>query len=310
MARQVRIEFAGALYHVIARGFERRDLFRDDRDRKKYLSLLAERVPRFGVRVYAYCLMSNHVHVAIQTGSQPLSRLMKSLQTSYAQYFNLRHRRVGSLFAGRYKAFVVDEERYFLTLLRYIHLNPVQAGLCGRPEEYRWSSHRSYLGNAEEWLAVRAGLAHFGSRRAVALNNYRAYFAQEESAQPYEEAEHQGQVLIGDDDFAAEVLSRFAPELKRRSLGAHRIAREVAAELRITVEDLKGPRRSAKPALGRGMCAYLGRELAGISLAATGRHLGRERSTISRDVRRLEERIVKDGRVAATLRRIGRNLLR
>jgi REP-associated tyrosine transposase len=206
---------------------------------------------------------------------------------------------------------VVDEERYFLTLLRYIHLNPVQAGLCGRPEEYRWSSHRSYLGNAEEWLAVRAGLAHFGSRRAVALNNYRAYFAQEESAQPYEEAERQGQLVVEDEDFAEEVLStRASPELRRRSLTASRIAREVAAELRITVADLKGPRRSAKPALGRGMCAYLGRELAGISLAATGRYLGRERSTISRDVRRLEERIVKDGRVAAALRRIERNLLR
>ena len=118
-------------------------------------------------------------------------------------------------------------------------------------------------------------------------------------------------MLVGDEDFAEEVLStRADPELKRRLLAVSRIAREVVRGLGIAVEDLKGPRRTETLALGRGMCAYLGRELAGISLAATGRHLGRERSTISRDVRRLEERVPKDRRVEAALRRVRQNLLK
>jgi REP-associated tyrosine transposase len=110
MARQARIEYPGALYHAIPRGIERRDLFRDDTDRERYLSYLERAVDRFGCRVLAYCLMSNHVHLAVETGKAPLSLIMRSINTSYAGYFNVRNRRSGYVFQGRYKAFVKGGE--------------------------------------------------------------------------------------------------------------------------------------------------------------------------------------------------------
>jgi REP-associated tyrosine transposase len=146
MARQPRIEYPGALYHVISRGIERRDLFRDDTDRKRYLFYLERAVERFKCRIFGYCLMGNHVHLAIETGKIPLSRIMRSINTSYAGYFNTRHRRSGYLFQGRYKAFLVEKEPYLLSLVRYIHENPVKARIVSTPAAYRWSSHRVEMG--------------------------------------------------------------------------------------------------------------------------------------------------------------------
>src|SRR5215470_18014881 len=109
MARPPRLEATGVVYHVIARGNERRSIFRDDVDREKYLSRLAHYRERFEFKVLAFCLMDNHVHLALETGDEPLSRVMAGLQSSYTQAFNRRHRRVGHLFQGRYKAFIVDK---------------------------------------------------------------------------------------------------------------------------------------------------------------------------------------------------------
>src|SRR6266540_7041284 len=132
MARPLRIEFPGAMYHVIVRGNERKAVFRDDADREDYLRRLARYREKFGFRLLAYCLMNNHVHLAIEAGNDPLSRIMAGLQSSYTQYFNRRHDRSGHLFQGRYKAFLVEKDRYALALVRYIHENPVKARVVER----------------------------------------------------------------------------------------------------------------------------------------------------------------------------------
>jgi REP element-mobilizing transposase RayT len=129
MARPIRVEVAGGLYHVIVRGNERRAVFRDDADRAKYLQRLAHYREKLSFQVLAYCLLDNHVHLAIETGKPPLSKVMAGLQSSYTQYFNRRHDRAGHLFQGRYKAFLVEEDPYALALIRYIHENPVKAHL-------------------------------------------------------------------------------------------------------------------------------------------------------------------------------------
>ena len=144
MARPLRVAVVGGLYHVIVRGNERRNVFRDDADRSRYLSRLAFYREKFSFRVLAYCLMDNHVHLAIETGKVPLPRIMAGLQSSYTQYFNRRHQRSGHLFQGRYKAFLVEKDRYGLALLRYIHENPVRARVVERAEDFGWSSDRSY----------------------------------------------------------------------------------------------------------------------------------------------------------------------
>ena len=136
MARRPRVFAPGLLYHVIVRGNQRRKTFRTDMDYKAYLDRLEKYRAQCQVRIYAYCLMPNHVHLLVETGNTPLARFMQGVQQSYTQYFNLRYRKVGHLFQGRYKAIICERDKYLLALVRYIHLNGVRAKLAGGPEQY------------------------------------------------------------------------------------------------------------------------------------------------------------------------------
>src|SRR5215471_11089303 len=186
MARPLRLEVSGGLYHVMARGNERKAIFRDDVDRRRYLDRVAHYREKFGFQFLAYCLMNNHVHLAIETGKVPLSKVMAGLQSSYTQYFNRRHDRVGHLFQGRYKAFLVEEDRYALALVRYIHENPVRAGVVERPEQYEWSSDRFYRkGKGPEWLDSDRVLRMLGRGRSAAVREYRRLM-RERVEEPYE----------------------------------------------------------------------------------------------------------------------------
>jgi REP-associated tyrosine transposase len=175
MPRPPRLEFSGSVYHVIARGNEQRDVFRDDSDRELYLCRLARYQARFRFRLYAYCLMTNHVHLALETGAVPISRIVLSLHRSYAQEFNQRHQRVGHLFQGRYKAYLVQKTAYLLALIRYIHENPVKAGLVRHAADYRWSSDRFYRGKTPpDWLDPPGLLQLLGADPARAARRYRS----------------------------------------------------------------------------------------------------------------------------------------
>src|SRR5262245_17116000 len=145
MARRPRVLVPGLLYHVIARGNQRQQTFLTDLDYRAYLGRLAAYRKRYAVCLFAYCLMPNHVHLLVQTSEPPLDKLMQGLQQSYTQWFNRVHDKVGHLFQGRYKAIVCDRDEYLVTLIRYIHLNPVRARLVERPDVYPYSGHRAYL---------------------------------------------------------------------------------------------------------------------------------------------------------------------
>jgi putative transposase len=147
MARRPRLFAAGLLYHVIVRGNQRQKTFASDEDFKAYLDRLEKYRAKFKIRIYAYCLMPNHAHLLLETGTVPLSKFMQGLQQSYTQHYNRTHRKVGHLFQGRYKAIICDKDKYLLALVRYIHLNPVRAGLVRWPEQYPYSGHGSYLTN-------------------------------------------------------------------------------------------------------------------------------------------------------------------
>lgn len=179
------MEFAGAVYHVMARGNERREVFRDEKDRERFLETVAEAVERFGLLVHAYCLMPNHYHVIVETPRGNLSQAMAWLQTTYTVRFNRRHRRSGHLFQGRYKAQLIEADGYAQELVRYIHLNPVRsrgrpvviaADRAGELDRYWWSSHRDYGGwrRAPGWLSTN-WLRYWGRRRAEAQREYRKW---------------------------------------------------------------------------------------------------------------------------------------
>jgi len=172
MPRQPRLDAPGALHHVMGRGIERTNIFRTDRDRDDFLNRLANQCLDGNFIVYAWCLLSNHFHLLIRTGSQPLSRTMKKLLTGYVVNFNLRHKRTGHLFQNRYKSIICEDDPYLLELTRYIHLNPLRAGMVGNLKElnhYQWAGHSAIMGRVErKWQDIDTVLGYFGrGRKAV-----------------------------------------------------------------------------------------------------------------------------------------------
>jgi putative transposase len=180
MARPLRIAFPGACYHVTVRGNERRPIFRDDRDRTRFLERLAEMVSRYRLVLHAYVLMRNHYHLLVETPQANLSRAMRQLSGVYTQDFNRRHRRAGHLFQGRFKALLVDKDAYLLELSRYVHLNPVRVGEVHNPAAFRWSSAAAYVGKQPQpgFLTTAAVLKQFDRRPAAARRAYRNFLRQ------------------------------------------------------------------------------------------------------------------------------------
>lgn len=137
MARPLRIEYPGAFYHVTSRGNEQKDVFKSQKDREKFLSYVESAVVRYGAVVHTWCLMSNHYHLLLETPSGNLSQIMRHINGAYTTYFNVKRKRAGHLFQGRYKAILVEAGAYALEFSRYMHLNPVRAGMVAKPEQYQ-----------------------------------------------------------------------------------------------------------------------------------------------------------------------------
>lgn len=186
MPRNLRVEFPGAIYHVTIRGNDRRDIFGDDHDRERFLRRLAESVEAYGIRLYLFCLMTNHGHFVLETPGTNLSRFMQSLETGYTVYHNLRHGTSGHLFQGRYKAKLVEGDEYLLKLSRYVHLNPVHIARWKKEplaqrlaylRRYPWSSYRSYIGEEKKLTYVTYGpvLAETGAKKRRRQREYRQY---------------------------------------------------------------------------------------------------------------------------------------
>lgn len=165
MARPLRIEYPGCFYHITSRGNEKKDIFKSRRDREKFLSYLQSSTERYGVKILAYCLMTNHYHLLMETPKGNLSQIMRHINGAYTTYHNVKRKRLGHLFQGRYKAIIVEADEYALELSRYMHLNPVRAGMVSKPQDYEWSSYRSYTGltTAPAWLSQDLILDHLGA---------------------------------------------------------------------------------------------------------------------------------------------------
>jgi len=202
MSRPLRLEFPDALYHVTARGDRQEDIFEDDQDRELFLATLGQVISQFNWTCHAWCLMDNHYHLLIQTPDGNLSKGMRQLNGVYTQASNRRHRRVGHLFQGRFKAILVDRDAYLLELLRYVVLNPVRASMVKKPGAWPWSSYRASVGlePAPPWLAVDGLLAQFAKRRSLARERYAQFVAEGiKAASPWSHLK--GQVFLGDEQF-------------------------------------------------------------------------------------------------------------
>lgn len=177
MGRPLRIEYPGAFYHVTSRGNEQKDVFKSQKDREKFLSYLESATERYSAVIHAYCLLSNHYHILLETPAGNLSQIMRHINGAYTIYFNIKRKRAGHLFQGRFKAILIEADEYATELSRYIHLNPVRAGIVALPEEYQWSSYRNYIGQGKtlEWLKTDFILGYFGKSDTEAKKKYRAF---------------------------------------------------------------------------------------------------------------------------------------
>jgi putative transposase len=180
MARPLRVEYEGAVYHITSRGNARESIFLDDEDRSIYLAALGETVTRYGWVCHAYCLMSNHYHLLLETPSPNLSRGMKLLNGVYTQRFNRHHKRCGHLLQGRYKSILVEKESHLLELARYVVLNPIRAKMVRSVRDWPWSSYRATSGQAEvpEFLKIDWILSQFDASRDRAIRAYRRFVRQ------------------------------------------------------------------------------------------------------------------------------------
>ncbi|OQX17133.1 MAG: transposase [Desulfobulbaceae bacterium A2] len=303
MARKPRIHQPGGLYHVIFRGNGGQDVFLTAADYCRFFLLLQEGVSRFGYRVHAFCLMNNHVHLALQVGDIPLSRGMQNLLFRYTRWFNGQQQRTGHLFQGRFKAVLVEQDSYLLELVRYIHMNPVRAGMVARADKYPWSSHRAYLGReALPWLTTDWTLAQFGTSAAKARAAYRSFVAAGAAEEHRPEFYGRGadSRLLGDDGFVAKCLAA-SGEMPCRATPEHIIDQVCRAyHVNLSVLQTRSQQRIASEA--RAVAGWLARESGCVTLSDIARLVHRDVGSISSAVRRLTERMQEEPKLARRLR--------
>ncbi len=291
MARKPRIHIPGGVYHVMLRGNAGQDIFFEDQDRYHLYLLIQEGVERFGHRIHGFCCMDNHLHLVVQVADEPLSRIMQNLGFRYTRWINDNYERSGHLFQGRYKALLVDADSYLLELIRYVHLNPVRAGLTEDPAAYPWSGHRAYLGmEVLPWLETDWVLSQFDKQLSTARKHY-ASFVRDGVAEGYRPEFHQGlsedSRILADDDFRSRVLGKDTPS--RFDIDLQAIIRHVSNKMGISETDLRAPGRNRHAARARAVIGYLARRLETASLTDVASHFQRDLSTLSRQVAELEK---------------------
>ena len=298
MARPVRIEYPGAVYHVICRGNNRQAVFRDNQDRKRYLERLSLYCEQKEVELLAYCLLTNHVHLLLETPGGNLSKMMQPFQTSYTVYFNKRHGRSGHVFEQRYKALLVDKDNYLLEVSRYIHLNAVAAKIVERPQDYPWSSYGTYLrGKGILGLRYERVLDYFAGGRRRQLAQYREFVEEAIGGkQKWAELPVLKGAFVGDEDFVEEARKK---AVKLSVMEGHyslkRVVQAVCKVCDLAEEEMRRPRRSDRVQRARELLCYVSRRHSDVGLRELARFLGvKELSTPSHGVRRAEQRIKDD----------------
>ena len=278
MARQLRIEYAGALYHITSRGNAQEAIYQNDVDRTEFLSLLNITCNRFNWYCHAYCLMDNHYHLLIETNAPTLSKGMKHLNGTYTQFYNRTHKRVGHVYQGRFKGILVEKENYLLELSRYIVLNPVRARIVRTAKDWPWSSYRATAGlsTAHSCLTTDWLLATFNNKRLKAQMTYREFIRQgKNQPSPWEKLKNQ--IYLGSSAFVEDMQCKLDPE-----------------------QSLKDIPKLQKQGAMKSLCYYQQRYssqneamakayLAGhYTLKEVGKYFGVSYATVSRSVKKME----------------------
>lgn len=310
MARPLRIQYPGALYHVTNRGNERKPIFRDNADRHAFFEILGRSLTVYSVKLYSFVLMNNHFHLLVQTPLGNLSQFMRHFNISYTSAFNRRHRRVGHLYQGRYKSFLVDSDNYLAMVSRYIHLNPVKVGdIKNKPVaeqldtlwSYRWSSLPGVLSLKTRWNFVdyTAILKDFGGDTADGRARYKKQIASDlVDGLPVKERII-GQCLLGSDDFIQRIKNTYLEANSSREQPALAevctyLARDTIIDVVCRVVEKSRDQILTEPGPSRQMTMDLLYRLGGMTNPGIGKLMGVDYSTVSQGRKRFRERLAND----------------
>ncbi|MDO8446576.1 MAG: transposase [Deltaproteobacteria bacterium] len=275
MARKPRIEYEGALYHVITRGNQKQKIFKESLDYRKFLDNISAYKQRYHFRIYAYVLMTNHVHLLIETQEVPLSKILQGINQSYTMYYNHKYKTVGHLFQGRYKAILCDRDRYLLTLLKYIHYNPLRAQIVETLDNYPWSSYKVYFTeeNRSDIIDTKQVLALFSENKVIAQKQYKAFMndgVPVEKDDIYATIDHR---VLGDDQFIENTALKYGgfikKERRKKEFTLSKIGRTLEKRYHVSLEDMQSWRRTSQILTVRRLFSliakeygYTGREIA------------------------------------------------
>jgi putative transposase len=324
MPRHARLDATGALHHIILRGINRGDLFVDNLDRKKFLARLGEVVEGGKCTLYAFALMTSHVHLLVRSGDMGISTFMRKLLTWYAIYFNKRHHRTGHLFENRYKSILCEEEPYFLELVRYIHLNPVRAGIITDVDTlgtYPWSGHSLIMGkDSPPWMDRDYTLLLFGKTKKKAREAYRAFisagfslghqphlvggglvrslggWSKVASLRCHSAPEKGDERILGSSEFVIKVL-RDTDERQRRQVKVEPaetmrdLIDEECRARQVDAREIQSGGRRLKASEARAAIAYRATTEFGLPAAEIARHLGVTTASITRAVQKVERKV-------------------
>lgn len=293
MPRKPRIHFPGAVYHVILRGNAGTPIFFADSDRYRFYLFLQHAIEKFHCRIHGFCLMTNHLHLVMQVSDIPLSRIMQSLTLRYTKWINYTQKRTGHVFQGRYKALLLDADAYLLELVRYVHLNPVRAGIAEAAEEHPWSGHRAYSGmEVLPWLTTDWVLSLFSAKAEKARREYQAFVAEGIGGGKRPDF-HNGNcdgLLLGGDKFAEEAL-KLANQRRRPEFSLAELIDAVCRIYGITRQQLQSPGKMRPYTEGRALAALLVHESPHLSLTDLGILLNRDIVPLSRAAQLLAGRV-------------------
>ncbi len=304
MARPLRIEYEGAFYHVTARGNDRGKIFFSKKDYDKFKEYLAEAREKYGFTLHAYVLMTNHYHLLIETPEKNLSKLMHYINSSYTTYINVKRKRSGHLFQGRYKAIVIDRDSYLLELSRYLHLNPVRVNMVEKPEDYAYSSYLSYISDHGEALVTRSTILEmFNKEVSAARKRYKIFVENaigEEAESPMTKV--YGGVILGSEGFIREILKNIEEsqlekeavshrKALRAPLGVEGLLSAVCRHYGMSKQEIKNPEHSE----ARKMCMYLLKKQTFATTREIGELLGNMRySAAAKMYQRITKELAED----------------
>jgi len=310
MPRPHRIEFPGAFYHVFARGNNKQTIFQDWQDYTVYLDRIERYFNRYPFILYAYALMSNHIHFAIETCEIPLSKIMQGIQQSYALYVQKKYKTVGRLFQGPYRAVLYDKEEFALTLVRYIHRNPVDAHMVEKAELYPWSSHRAYLNLAHCcFLNKHTVLGIFPTDEVKAIQSFNEYVLEgSKSLEQLNFDEAKDRRIIGSEIFVEKVKTKINEESENTEVGENtdlsvlrkktlsEILKIVSKQSKVSADSILSPSRIRTIAETRRMFAFVAAKYADYRLVEISKFLKLDATTISRMANKMEEEL-KDNNI-------------